>query len=446
MANNQENIVFLTKVKIVDNKLYPCVLYNTVTGQIVTISTILEFEDTTNLALPANKDFPFRNLQNQFINLDNITEEDTYNYWIFSGDNKSPEFSKYTLLNQTSNIQDNLIFLSKVNFKNNVLLPCILYNQSTGEKITITNPIEFDDVTNLALESFVDRTLGEITKDSFVNLTTINDLVQYKFWIFNGTYKSPEMSLFGGGSGGSQPPTTLPKYSNSNPMPSKVGGWNKGSTFNEVPLTEMWTGLLYEFQNPQITQFSVNPNSLEIGQELSTPITSSWKVSNQQNATNLEFYFDGTKLLDKLEYSANNKQITITPQRLTQVGSKRCELKLYDTKGGTASRSVNINWNNFMYYGILMKDSVEVSDLQSLNKKITNSPLGEFSFEMEGWKFIIYPAIYSHTRIEDKNTKQQVDITQLSNISITNDYNVTQEFKVFRSTYKLNGSIDMIIS
>lgn len=81
----------------------------------------------------------------------------------------------------------------------------------------------------------------------------------------------------GGGSVGS--------YLNPDPMPEKVGGWEAGSTFDPAKSTqEMWDGLLYPYQVPEI---AITLGSLfktfEVGEALPVSNTVNYTVSNIGN-------------------------------------------------------------------------------------------------------------------------------------------------------------------
>lgn len=219
--NTQKELVFLTKIKILDNEkektLYPCILYNVLTDTKYYINSFISVKDTKNLALHKSKvTTDYKKLESSFENLSKITEKEKSNYWIFTGDEKSIEYTELTV-NGNTNTQNSLGFTTKVTFIGNKLMPCSLYNRATGDRLSIADPIEFDDITNLALSSDYKgiMRLGGINKDSFVNLTSMDNETLYKYWIFEGQYKSPEREGWdagagqgGGGGGGGQGGTT----------------------------------------------------------------------------------------------------------------------------------------------------------------------------------------------------------------------------------------------
>ena len=47
------------------------------------------------------------------------------------------------------------------------------------------------------------------------------------------------------------------QYTNPTPMPSAVGGAKAGTTFNKTPINDVLDMLLYPYQNPSFSAFSI---------------------------------------------------------------------------------------------------------------------------------------------------------------------------------------------
>ena len=87
-------------------------------------------------------------------------------------------------------------------------------------------------------------------------------------------------------------------YSNSEAMPQKVGGWEAGSTFENMTQEQMWTGLLYPTLNPSLTTpsstFSATQSGLkEIGQVLSITFTANFNRGSINPAYGTSGYRSG---------------------------------------------------------------------------------------------------------------------------------------------------------
>jgi hypothetical protein len=76
-------------------------------------------------------------------------------------------------------------------------------------------------------------------------------------------------------------------YTNSTPMPNTLGGLLAGTTFTNVPTTDIFDQLLYPYQNPIISSFAIYGQSalVEVGVILSGLKTFTWTKSNAANIT-----------------------------------------------------------------------------------------------------------------------------------------------------------------
>ena len=51
------------------------------------------------------------------------------------------------------------------------------------------------------------------------------------------------------------------EYTNSNPVPTAMGGIKAGTTFNKTPINDVLDMLLYPYQNPSFGAFSIDGQS-----------------------------------------------------------------------------------------------------------------------------------------------------------------------------------------
>ena len=77
------------------------------------------------------------------------------------------------------------------------------------------------------------------------------------------------------------------QYTNSTPTPSPLGGIPAGSTFAAQTMTQMWNRLLYPYQFPVFTSFSITGQAaiLEVGDTSLANPTFTWSTSNSSNIT-----------------------------------------------------------------------------------------------------------------------------------------------------------------
>ena len=75
-------------------------------------------------------------------------------------------------------------------------------------------------------------------------------------------------------------------YTNLTPMPRSVGGLEIGSTFDSVSFEDMFTSILYPYQYPSFSIFTINGQNtiLEVGDSVNSgDRTFSWNITNDYN-------------------------------------------------------------------------------------------------------------------------------------------------------------------
>jgi len=106
-------------------------------------------------------------------------------------------------------------------------------------------------------------------------------------------------------------------YMNPEPVPVTVGGIEAGWSFEEkVPLQDMWTMLLYPFQQPRFTQFYIEgqSQSLGFGDYISAHVLFKWNIANPQNVkpNSIKIISGGDVIHDNLPN--NGEFSTILPE------------------------------------------------------------------------------------------------------------------------------------
>ena len=74
-------------------------------------------------------------------------------------------------------------------------------------------------------------------------------------------------------------------YTNTTPMPQAVGGYGIGTTFDNAEFKDLMDGLLYPYQYPSFSSFSISgqATTLECGIVISDNKTFTWVTSNPSN-------------------------------------------------------------------------------------------------------------------------------------------------------------------
>lgn len=245
------------------------------------------------------------------------------------------------------------------------------------------------------------------------------------------------------GGGGSDSNGT---YTNTTPTPVVIGGVPAGTTFNDVPITDVFNMLFYPYQPPAFTQFSVNKTQYEIGESTGTQLMLSWNTSNQANIqpNSVVITFNNTEIGANLANSGTNQTFTITETTKNVPGTVPVKIELTNTKNEKANRTVNLEWLHSIYYGVSALDTI--TGVASFTKINTNTIARTYNFAAGGYKYLVYPSsIADCIEWKDESTNLQVPFEKLTNLNLTNQHGAQIEYKVFRTLNVLGGSIKIIV-
>jgi hypothetical protein len=233
---------------------------------------------------------------------------------------------------------------------------------------------------------------------------------------------------------------------------STLGGISAGTNLFGKSIYEVFYMLLNPYLNPGFTSFSLSGQSqtLEIGDSIpSGNKTFTWSTSNSANVeTNSIVISDnsGTLLSNEANdgsatYSLGSDIVNTTPgatRTFTITGT--------NTNSNNFSSVFTVTWKANLYTGKYTGTSIDETNAESLTTTLGGSPAGTKSFSAgAGYIYYVYPNTFPNiASMKDVATNLDVPYTQLSDISITNDFSVTTTYKVFRTLNQLNGAITLI--
>ena len=260
-------------------------------------------------------------------------------------------------------------------------------------------------------------------------------------------------------------------YTNSTAMPEKVGGYSAGTTFTSRTLQQMFDGLLYPYQEPAFTSFTINEGTtLEIGEEFASNRTYSWVATNTGNidANTLDIFYSGaasgtiaTNVSTTSPYAATHSAIS-----LTSPGTITFTVRADNTNGDSFTRSRNHSWRWRRYYGTSSSTSLDEAGIEGLsNSQLSTNENGTYSFVAGNYKYFAWPDEFgsptANTGFKDTSTNLAVamatstDDSFFSNtqngwsyglVSVTNTYSQTTNYRVYRTKNILGGSINIQVS
>lgn len=244
-------------------------------------------------------------------------------------------------------------------------------------------------------------------------------------------------------------------YTNATPVPEALGGIQVGKTFNAEKITDVLTDLLYPYQNPAFTAFSISGQSttLEVGNTSNANPTFNWTLTNSSNVNPTSLSIQD---ITSAETLVSNGSI-ISPASITHPGilkttsgTETYTISATNSKLISFTRNFSIAWRWAIYYGENVATGANESLVLSLRMKALASSFAStysFSALSGGYKWFCYPTSFGLvSAFKDTATNLGVPFEAPVTISITNSFNVTTNYYCYRSTNALGGSISIMVS
>jgi len=242
-------------------------------------------------------------------------------------------------------------------------------------------------------------------------------------------------------------------YTNSMPMPSTVGGLETGSTFNNVTIPQMFTQLLYPYQYPSFSSFTISGQSspIEVGDSIPAGRTFTWATTNASNINNNSIEIDDVTNSITIASSLPNTGSFISSYNAvtkTSATTNVFRVRALNSKSQSFIQNYTVSWLFRKYYGESLSSTMSASSAVSLRvNSLSNSFVGTYFFVGGGYKYFVWPTILgTASSFKDTSNNLAVPMQSVYTISITNSFSVSQNYYVYRTTNILGGSISIAVS
>lgn len=244
-------------------------------------------------------------------------------------------------------------------------------------------------------------------------------------------------------------------FTNNTPTPITIGGIPAGTTFSNDTMTDMFNQLLYPYQYPAFSSFSISgqTTTLEVGATSNANPTFSWVISNSSNVhTSSLTIVDSTAA----ETLASNISI-VSPTSITHSGITKLSegietytISATNTKNSSFTSTFTLYWKWALYYGESTSSTPSESLVEGLRvKTLTSSYSSTYSFNAltSGYKWLCYPSSFgTATTFKDIATNLGVPFESPIQVSVTNNFGRSTTYNCHRSTNALGGSISIMVS
>ena len=242
-------------------------------------------------------------------------------------------------------------------------------------------------------------------------------------------------------------------YNNTDPVPYDVGGIEAGETFYDVPLEDMWEKLLYPYVQPSFTSFylSGQSNSLEVGDSItggSREFIWSTTYSDNINPDEIIIKENGTIIANALSNDGTEFIDIGTDIQKLSADTHIFSIESTNTDTSVSARNFTITWRWSNYYGISLNESLTTTDITNLsNNNLISSYVGTYSFAETGYKYICYPVVFGqYNSAKDVDTGFAIAMNDPVIVNVLNSKGIYEDYYVYRTTYVINSSINIILS
>lgn len=244
-------------------------------------------------------------------------------------------------------------------------------------------------------------------------------------------------------------------YTNTTPMPEEVGGYEIGDTFTNATLQQLFTNLLYPYQYPAVSSFSISgqTTTLEVGDGISSGNHNFvWNFTNSTNiaanSVSVKDVTENTVLASGLSNDGNEMIDIGDSIAKTSAQSHTWNISAQNTKGQTISRNFNVNWKWRTYYGTSDQDSLNEAQVKSLTSTSLDSNFtGNKPVGANNYKYFAYPTAFGlKNNFQDLVSGFAVAMNPATTITITNSFGISTDYYVHRTTNPIVGSLTVVVS
>ena len=219
-------------------------------------------------------------------------------------------------------------------------------------------------------------------------------------------------------------------YTNSTPVQQALGGISVGETFENISVVKMFDKLLYPYQSPAFSTFSLSNGRtiLECGENWNGVTNASFTFTNVSNvkADSLAIYQDATTLVSAQPITSPIAVTLIQANKSVDAQYITMKVQAENTNNILFNRSYNVTWYMPYYFGVGTV-GLDVTAIQILTKTITSKANISKTYNTNNQvPYLAYPTSRGLlTSILDKNGYETIsDFTRTERTFIINGISV----------------------
>jgi len=251
------------------------------------------------------------------------------------------------------------------------------------------------------------------------------------------------------------------EYTNATPLEVAHGGYPIGSTFSNVDFQTLMDTILYPYQTPSFASFYIatGPSEAEVGETVLVGVFNfTWNWNNSQNVSGgtLDIYdVDNDNFLytDVSTASPQSHDFSAGIQKTIVDTHQWKAMANMNDEGSNAeftSSTETVYWRWARYYGS-GASSLNASEVTGLTNTqlatgYANASTG-YDMDATNYKWLCYPSTWGEaTEFTDKSTQLEVPMSGSFTMNVTNQYGITEEYRLHRTLNFLGGAVTILVS
>lgn len=289
------------------------------------------------------------------------------------------------------------------------------------------------------------------------------------------TYDGAQFQFFD-----SSPEGTPGTYTNLSPTTTTVGGVVAGTTFSGATWQSIFNTMFYPTLIPNFTSFAMRGYSssattqaqtLEVGNSVSGGSrVFTWATSNSAfvQPNSIKIFSGATQISSPTSGITNTNQYyvaTLTNNRRTSPGTYTWSIRGTRNTLSTFTTNFSVTWYWRRMYGVSTASTITTSagvNAFSGAGSLTTTIAGTYSFTGAGYKYFFVPTTFaSPSLFRDASTQLAVAMADSTDdpffsgtsgsysfgtTSVTNQFGVAQNYRVYRTRNYLNGNITITVT
>lgn len=257
-------------------------------------------------------------------------------------------------------------------------------------------------------------------------------------------------------------------YTNATEVPTTLGGISAGSTFDGATITEMFDSLLYPYQAPAWSSFSISGQglTLEVGDAIAANAVFEWTATNTSNIADssidiIDVGNSNTSIATGLSYGDSPYTSTSDEIQKTTATTHQLKITADNSQGTEFSTTDTYRWRWRRYHGTSSDSTLDQAGILGLaSSGLDTSVTGSYEFGAGGFNWWAWPSDWDpptsftngglpHAMVETNDaffTETDANGFAYAEVSVVNQFSVAHTYHVYRSVNSFGGANTVAVS